>query len=136
MPPALLTTAANPSLEGVHHRMPVLLPVERVGLWLRAALSPGELAELFADAAAQPLVWHPVSTEVNRASMDAPWLREPLCEPEGGAPGPCDAPGEVQAPGSVAAAAAATEPSRSGRRRGREGTTERQGVVELSLWDE
>lgn len=58
----LLTTAANPAVEGVHHRMPVILPQEAREAWLRNQLSKKEAVQL---AYVVPFEKHTVSQRVN-----------------------------------------------------------------------
>ena len=67
----VLTTDASAAVASVHHRMPVIVPPERFGAWLS-----GE------DVALEP--WpasmrvRPVSTLVNKASVDDPRCIEPV----------------------------------------------------------
>lgn len=73
---AIVTTAANGPMSAVHHRMPVILGQEDVGLWL------GEhgkgAARLMRAAPDDALNWHRVSTEVNSNRASGPQLTEPL----------------------------------------------------------
>lgn len=58
----LLTTAANQQIEGVHHRMPVILNTESHDAWLKNTLSKHEAIQL---ANAVPFEQHTVSRRVN-----------------------------------------------------------------------
>lgn len=58
----LLTTAAAPAIEDVHHRMPVILPPETRDSWLRNQLSKADAVRL---ANAVPFAKHSVSRRVN-----------------------------------------------------------------------
>lgn len=48
----ILTAAANASMEGIHHRMPVVIPKNRIGEWLASADAAAGLLQ----AAPPPLV--------------------------------------------------------------------------------
>lgn len=77
----LLTTDADPRIEHIHHRMPVMLASEEeFGLWLdgdedarKAILKPYEGADL---------VFSPVSSRVGNVRNDDPELLQPVPEPE------------------------------------------------------
>ena len=75
---AIVTCPANGPLSAVHHRMPVVIPPERYGLWL------GEeghgAATLMRPAADAFFAMHRVSRDVNRARDDRPELMAPLAE--------------------------------------------------------
>ena len=73
---AIVTTAANAPMSSIHHRMPVVLEQQDVGLWL------GEqgkgAARLMRAAPDDALVWHRVSREVNSTRASGPHLIEAL----------------------------------------------------------
>jgi putative SOS response-associated peptidase YedK len=58
----LLTTAAHSAIEGVHHRMPVILPQEARDAWLQNALSKREAVRLANEV---PFEKHTVSRRMN-----------------------------------------------------------------------
>jgi putative SOS response-associated peptidase YedK len=78
---ALLTTAANARIAGLHPRMPAILQPEAYGDWLDPARGVDALARLLAPLREDALAFHPVSTRVNRVESDEPALREPVPEP-------------------------------------------------------
>lgn len=70
---AILTTAANPLLASVHHRMPVILPPEAADLWLDPQTeSPDALAPLLVPAPPEYLESLAVSPLVNSVRNDGP----------------------------------------------------------------
>lgn len=70
---AILTTAANPLLAPVHHRMPVILPPDAAELWLDPrAESPDVLVPLLLPAPPEYLESWPVSPLVNSVRNDGP----------------------------------------------------------------
>ena len=80
----VLTTDANPDLEGIHHRMPVILDPTRVGPWLDPASEPALLKAMMSPAPAGTLDRMAVSTRVNSPRFDDPQclLPEPELPPE------------------------------------------------------
>lgn len=67
----VLTTDATATVAPVHHRMPVIVPPERFGPWLAGedvALEPWPV----------PMSVRPVSSVVNKASVDDPRCIEPV----------------------------------------------------------
>lgn len=58
----VMTTAANASIEGVHHRMPVILPQGSRDAWLQNQLSKSEAIQLANEV---PFDKHTVSRRVN-----------------------------------------------------------------------
>ncbi|MEL7126305.1 MAG: SOS response-associated peptidase [Pseudomonadota bacterium] len=72
---AIVTTAANRPMSAIHHRMPVILEPEDIGLWL------GEqgkgAARLMRAAPEDALRWHRVSRAVNSNRATGPELIEP-----------------------------------------------------------
>lgn len=73
----VLTTEANADLEGVHHRMPVLLARADFGVWLDPATDPGSLKAMTVPAPAGTLVRAPVSDYVNDPRHDDPRCWQP-----------------------------------------------------------
>jgi len=73
---AIVTTGANAPMSAIHHRMPVILEPDDVGLWL------GEqgkgAATLMRAAPDDALQWHRVSTAVNSNRAMGPELIDPL----------------------------------------------------------
>lgn len=74
---AIITTQANASLRDKHHRMPVILEPESLGVWLDAGSSPTQISALMAPAREGVLGMHRVSTRVNRGGSDDAGLIEP-----------------------------------------------------------
>ncbi len=66
----VLTTAANADLEGVHHRMPVILDPGEVASWLDPESDPESLKALTISAPAGTLERHAVSRYVNDPRRD------------------------------------------------------------------
>jgi putative SOS response-associated peptidase YedK len=76
---AVVTTAAEPGLDRIHDRMPVVLERERWSAWLDPALTdPGAVQELITPPGAGRFVCVPVSTLVSNARNNGPELVEPL----------------------------------------------------------
>ena len=75
----LLTVAPNREAGEVHSRMPVLLPPDRRNDWLsERTLDPEAFAAFAVTAPDRSLSVQRVSVDVNRVSIDAPHLVEPL----------------------------------------------------------
>lgn len=72
---AALTVAANTAMQAIHHRMPVVIESDDIGLWL------GEqgkgAAPLMRAAAEDVLQWHRVGRAVNSNRAEGPALIEP-----------------------------------------------------------
>ena len=69
----IVTTQATGSIRELHHRMPVILPTPHYGAWLDPAQRDSDaLLALLEPASSPPLVFHPVSTRVNRTGFDDP----------------------------------------------------------------
>lgn len=83
----VLTTGANPDLEGVHHRMPVILAEKRFAAWLDPTSDPDRLKALMKPAPRRTLTRRAVSRLVNDARFDGPKCLSPT-EPDEGAPEP------------------------------------------------
>jgi putative SOS response-associated peptidase YedK len=79
---AIVTTRANHSLNGIHERMPVIVPPEAFNLWLDCANVDAETAAgLIAPASDDLLEAYEVSTAVNRTANDDPGLVERYTAP-------------------------------------------------------
>ena len=68
----VLTTAANADLEGVHHRMPVILVAENFGAWLGEGADPEALKALMQPAPSATLTKKAVGRVVNSPRNDDP----------------------------------------------------------------
>ncbi len=73
---AIVTTGANAPMSAIHHRMPVILERDDIGLWL------GEqgkgAATLMRAAPDDALCWHRVDTAVNSNRAAGPGLIDPI----------------------------------------------------------
>ncbi len=74
----LLTTAAHPSLDGLHHRQPVFLRPEQAVQWLDPQVETEALTSLLASELPVPLQLTPVSSEVNSARNKSPRCYYPV----------------------------------------------------------
>lgn len=75
----ILTTDAHPNVEGIHHRMPVVLRKDRYDVWLDPANEDKDaLSELLTAEAGEYLEFHPVSREVNSPAHQGAGLIEPI----------------------------------------------------------
>lgn len=74
---ALLSKAAAPGIDAIHHRMPVVLKPSQFEEWLDPRTPPERIAALIADARTE-FAWRPVSTRVNSARNESPELIAPL----------------------------------------------------------
>ena len=68
---AIVTTAAQPAIEHIHHRQPVLLTAQTAAGWLASAAA----ADCVTD---YPVAFHQVSDRVNNAKIDSPALPLPI----------------------------------------------------------
>jgi putative SOS response-associated peptidase YedK len=75
---AILTTSPNRLLAPLHHRMPVILPRELVDAWLDPVATLVDIEAMLAPAPEGDLRMWPVSTEVNRVTVDGPHLLSPV----------------------------------------------------------
>lgn len=76
---AILTTAANRTLQPVHDRMPVVLEPEHWETWLDPALrDPRSLLPLLAPMPDELTALYPISRAVNDPKNDSPQLLQPL----------------------------------------------------------
>ncbi len=73
---AVVTTGANRAMSEIHHRMPVILEADDIGLWLGEAGKGA--AALMLSAAENTLKFHRVSPEVNSNRAQGPALIEPF----------------------------------------------------------
>lgn len=70
---AILTTAANPTIETLHHRMPVILEPAAQQLWLRKSIQqPEQLLPLLKAYPAERTAWRYVSPAVNKVRINTP----------------------------------------------------------------
>lgn len=69
---AIVTTAANPTMQAIHHRMPVILPADDWPLWLGEAGHGA--ARLMKAAPDEALRFHRVHTAVNSNRASGPAL--------------------------------------------------------------
>jgi putative SOS response-associated peptidase YedK len=75
----ILTTSAEPGLDRIHDRMPLVLPRERWDAWLDPARTePDAVRELLAGVPAGRFAAHPVSRAVGNVRNDGPHLLEPV----------------------------------------------------------
>lgn len=77
---AIITTTPNELLASIHNRMPVIVSPASHQAWLNNEATPGELAALLSPFPAEQMKSHPVSNEVNHATIDNEHLVEP-CDP-------------------------------------------------------
>lgn len=77
---ALLTCEPNPLLEGIHDRMPVILPSEAYESWLNADTPVDELRELLRPYPESAMKRTRVSRYVNYSANDGPQCVEPIEE--------------------------------------------------------
>jgi putative SOS response-associated peptidase YedK len=81
---AIVTTGANEPMSEIHHRMPVILEPEDVGMWLgEHGKGAARLMQAAPDAV---LKWHRVDKAVNSNRASGPALIEPLDAPDAKAP--------------------------------------------------
>lgn len=71
---AIVTTAANAVMSGIHDRMPVIVPVENYEAWL----GPGDASGLLRPHPADRMQAHPVSLRVNAPANDDEALLLPV----------------------------------------------------------
>ncbi|MEM7386721.1 MAG: SOS response-associated peptidase family protein, partial [Verrucomicrobiota bacterium] len=67
---AILTTAANDEVSGIHDRMPVLLNPSKISEWLNPRTERAVLSDMMASRDYPFLENYPVSDEVNRPIND------------------------------------------------------------------
>lgn len=77
----IITTVANELLEGMHDRMPVILPPEHYDRWLDPDVTePARVLPLLTQYPAADMALEPVSTLVNSPRNDSPKCVEPVDE--------------------------------------------------------
>tara|TARA_Y100000768_G_scaffold383886_1_gene366844 strand:- start:451 stop:723 length:273 start_codon:yes stop_codon:yes gene_type:complete len=78
----LLTTAANPTMQRIHHRMPVIIEASGVEQWLVTSEHDAReaLDHVLTPASEEVLVEHVVSTEVNNSRNEGKHLIAPTDE--------------------------------------------------------
>jgi putative SOS response-associated peptidase YedK len=81
---AIITTAANPFMQPIHDRMPVILDRAARSRWLDAGASAEELHALLEAGRSSDLEAYPVSLLVNSPANDRPEVIEPLPPTESG----------------------------------------------------
>jgi putative SOS response-associated peptidase YedK len=74
----VLTTEANADLEGVHHRMPVILAPQCFEPWLGATSDPDRLTSMMHPASEGTLARTPVGRGVNNPRLDDPSCLTPI----------------------------------------------------------
>lgn len=74
---ALLSKEAAPSIQAIHHRMPVVLKPEAFEVWLAAETTTTDVASLIHDARTD-LAGYRVGLRVNSAKNDSPDLVQPI----------------------------------------------------------
>lgn len=79
---AILNTTANPLMQVLHERMPVILPAEAYDDWLDPSVQdPHLLLPLLRPYPSELMVAYPVSTHVNSPSHEDPACQEPVGDP-------------------------------------------------------
>ncbi len=76
---AIVTTAADDVMAGLHHRVPVAIATDDLGRWLDCAnVDADEAWTLLAAPPPGAFAWHPVSTRVNKVANDDEQLVLPI----------------------------------------------------------
>lgn len=83
----ILTTEASPSVRGVHHRMPLILPAEAWDLWLSHEVTDPEVLRPWLSPWSGDLVSRQVSRALNSPKADFAGLWKPDPGEGGGASG-------------------------------------------------
>lgn len=69
----ILTTNANQKIASIHERMPVVMPMDQIGLWLDPKVhETAALQSLLQAHAPETTFVYPVSPEVNKVSFNQP----------------------------------------------------------------
>ncbi|MHC1698834.1 MAG: SOS response-associated peptidase [Geobacteraceae bacterium] len=77
----ILTTTSNELIKPLHDRMPVILDIQNVDLWLDPLIfDPEKLKHLFVPCSPEKLEMYPVSDIVNSPRIDIPECISPLSE--------------------------------------------------------
>jgi putative SOS response-associated peptidase YedK len=80
---AMITTDANAVLAPIHHRMPVILPQDKFGMWLDCGnVSALEASALLVPAPAAAMEAFEISPAVNRVANDGFEIQQPYTAPE------------------------------------------------------
>ena len=88
----IITTQANPLIQPLHNRMPVILSEETQALWLDPLTEDREnLEPLLIPAPIELLTSHPVADTVNSVKNQGPGCILPLADPPGNSSQPEDA---------------------------------------------
>lgn len=74
----VLTTNPNPLLEGIHDRMPVIIPPERYRSWLDPRTSSAAVKDMLHPTESELMEAWPISLRVNNPREDGPELLEVL----------------------------------------------------------
>ena len=74
----IVTTAAAPSLQAIHHRMPVIVPPTLFDAWIDPTLSAGALQKIIDTAAVDDFTATAVARRVSNVRNDDPGCIEPL----------------------------------------------------------
>lgn len=75
----IITTAANPDLQPIHDRMPVILQPQDYDTWLDPDLqNPEQLQSLLQPLPPRTIEHYPVSSQVNAPSQDSPDCMAPI----------------------------------------------------------
>jgi len=74
---SILTTTPNEKMTALHHRMPVILPLEAEAAWLDPDTAREELINLFEPFSEEMMLFHRVNPEIGNVRNDFPQLIEP-----------------------------------------------------------
>lgn len=77
----IVTTAANPLLEPIHSRMPVILTPEQQGIWLDPECHDSQqLQALLQPYPANSMAFYPVNPQINRYTFNEPACLDPYAQ--------------------------------------------------------
>ncbi|WP_431688364.1 SOS response-associated peptidase [Hahella sp. NBU794] len=79
---AIITTEASPSLQALHHRMPVLLTPDQFNAWLNANTPLVDIRPMLAPRELTNWVYYPLSTAVNNVRNKSRQAVEPTDSPK------------------------------------------------------
>ncbi len=80
---AIITTAARPEMSHLHHRVPVTIRPEDFSRWLGGKdVDAQDASALLTAPPSGSLIWHEVTSTVNRVGNDDPRLIQPMTEAE------------------------------------------------------
>lgn len=88
----IVTTQADPRIQPLHDRMPVILAPEVVDVWLDRATDPARLSELLTPFPEERLAMHPVSRAVGNVRNEGPELIAQVSDPSSAHPSGRDPP--------------------------------------------